>query len=146
MDEWRIYVGNTLYSKTDWLPVAVGAWERATRDKMPGEDVVMLKNGHEIARVTPRREGHPWPDTSTVAPTLNDVAAAITQLTRASGINITTLAESMSQVGIPTARSRLDRIRSVSREADAHTSPAELIVLCYAAISILRQTTHQNDS
>jgi hypothetical protein len=141
MPEWRIYQGNTLYCQTDWAPMAVAAWDRAARDTNNDDErreVVLERDGQLLERVLPRRAGHPWPDSSTTVPELGDVAAAILQLARAAGIDATALADQMTRRGLPTARSRLDRIRTISRDNSAHTSSAELMAMCYAAVGILR--------
>ena len=141
MAEWRVYVGDTLFSRTDWPPVAVAAWERATRDTLTEggrDEVVLRKDGREIARVLPRRDGHRWPDDATAPPVLQDVGAAIVLLARTAGIDAPNLADAMSRRGLPTARNRLDRIRSISREGRAHTTPAELIAMCYAIVGLMK--------
>lgn len=142
MSEYRIYMNDdVLLTATDWLPVAVAAWHRATRDTEAGKQggtVALQKNGRTIA--TERNvsfAGGRWPDGE--EPGLNDLAAALYQLARAAGVDARTLADGMTEQGLPTTRGRVDSIRSKPGLGRSATSAAELIVLCYGAIAAIKR-------
>ena len=136
MPEYRIYNNDELVTRTDWPPLAVAAWHRATRDTFTGQaggDVVLLKNGHEIARTQSASfRAMPWPDGR--EPDLADLAAAIQQLARHAGVSARDLSARMTESGLATSRRRVELIRT----GELKTCPAELIALCYAAISSMK--------
>lgn len=138
--QYRVYMNDELLSATDWPPVAVAAWHRATHDTAAGREggiVVLQKDERVIASVgNSSFSGRRWPDGP--EPDLNDLAAALQQLTRAAGVDVKALADAATAMGLPTTRGRLDSIRARNKADKSQTNPAELIVLCYAAISAIR--------
>lgn len=135
--QYRVYLNDELLTVTDWPPMAVAAWNRATRDIRAGGGVQLEKDGRIIASAS--NGGHyskPWPDGR--EPDLNDLAAAILLLARTAGVDIRALADSMTAQGLPTTRGRLDSIRARSKPDQSQTSAAELITLCYGAIGAIR--------
>ncbi len=140
--QYRVYVDEELLTVADWLPVAAAAWNRSSHDRdaaMQGAQLVLEKDGQTLASVRPQtKTGHAWPDPQQPEPDLRDLAAALQQLTRAAGIDLKTLADAMGSLGLPTSRARLDNIRSLQPGKRAQVSAAELIVLCYAAVGVLK--------
>ena len=137
---YRVYLNDEAVAASDWLPVAAAGWNRAVRDRdasSAGGDVVLERDGRQVAaaRVNPRSPA-PWPDGG--EPDLNDLAAAVLQLARVAGVDSRELADAMISQGLPTTRARLDSIRAKPGPGRSLTSPAELIVLCYAAISEIK--------
>ena len=139
---YRVYLNDELMAKTDWLPLAVAAWDRASRDRdsaQHGGVAVLQRDGAVIASEQPRTgAGHPWPDAATREPDLRDLAAAIQMLTKVAGVDARTLADAATELGLPTTRGRLDGIRTQQDGKRAHVSAAELVVLCYAAIHAIK--------
>ena len=138
--KYRIYVNEELQAATDWLPIAAASWNRATRDTDAGKQggvIELHKDGHVIATARNSRfSGKAWPDGP--EPDLNDLAAALQLLTRAAGVDVRTLADNMTAQGLSTTRGRLDSIRAKARADQSQTSAAELIVLCNAAVGVLK--------
>lgn len=134
-------MNDELVANTDWLPVAAAAWHRATRDTGAGRaggDVLLQKDGRTlVATRNDKYRGESWPDGR--EPDMNDLAAAMQLLARAAGVDVKALAESMTNLGLPTTRARLDSIRARKREDQSKTSPAELIVMCYAAVGDIKR-------
>ena len=144
--QYRVYVDDELLTSTTWPPAAVAAWNRASHDReaaVRGADLVLEKDGRQLACVRPHTQaGHPWPDAQQPEPDLRDLAAALQQLTRAAGIDVKDLADAMAGQGLPTNRARLDNIRSLLPGKRAQTSAAELIVLCYSAIDVIKSRSN----
>ena len=137
---YRILLDDTPVGASDWLPVAQAAWDRAARDRdaaQHGGEAVLLVDGRIVASVHPRTgEGHAWPLGDDVG--LRDVAHAVQMLARAAGVDAAALAEAMSDHGLPTTRARLKSVSTMQDGRRAATSAAELVVMCYAAASVLR--------
>lgn len=141
--EYRIYLDDELLCKTDWLPRAVAAWDRASRDRNSAQHgglAVILKNNQMLASVQPQTlHGHPWPDAAAPEPALRDLAAAIQQLAFCAGVKASDIAQQMTAAGLPTTRSRLDSIKTLQQGKRANVSAAELIVFCYGAIAAIKE-------
>lgn len=146
MSEYRIYLNEELLCKTDWLPRAQAAWDRASRDRdgaQHGGLAVLLKDGVEVAAVRPRTgEGWSWPDRATPLVGPRDVAAAVQQLARLAGVSAADLAEQMTTQGLPTNPARLKSITTLQLGRSASVSCAEVVSMCYAAIAAIKS----NDS
>lgn len=141
--KYTLHLDGQTVVQTTWLPLAVAGWERYSRDLLAaqhGGELVLAKDGDELARVQPTSAilGIPWPDKSAEPPNLTDLAAAIQQLARAAGVSVNDLATEMTASGLSTSRSRLDRIKSRDPVKNANTSAAELIVMCHAAVTVLK--------
>lgn len=138
--QYRVYANEETVAVTDWLPVAAAAWNRATRDRWAGSEggsVQLERDGRIVATARyGSRNGEVWPDGH--EPDLNDLAAALLQLARASGVDMRQLADSMTEQGLPTNRGRLDSIRAKPGHDRSMTSSAELIVMCYAVIGAIK--------
>lgn len=138
---YRIYLGDELLVRTDWLPIAAAAWSRAQRDHYARTDgaseAVLEVDGKVAARA---RVGTPggakWPLGR--APDLNEVGKAILLLARTAGINPIEIADEMTKKGLPTTRGRLDSVRGGTATSRSQTTEAELIVICHAIVSLLK--------
>lgn len=140
--KYRILLDDAPMGSTDWLPLAQAAWDRAARDRdaaQHGGEAVLLIDGRVVAAVQPRTlEGHPWPVRDDHVTDLRDAAKAVLALTRAAGIDAQTLAQAMADNGLPTTRARLKDISTMEQGRRSATSPAELVVMCYAAVTVLK--------
>lgn len=142
--EYLLHLDGQLVVQSAWLPMAVAGWERYSRDLIAaqhGGELVLSKDGIELARVRPSssKHGFAWPDSNTDAPDLADLAAGVQQLARAAGVGVTDLAQEMTTAGLATSRSRLERIKSRDPAKNANTSPAELVVMCHAAVTSIKR-------
>ena len=139
---YRILLDDAPVGASDWLPVAQAAWDRAARDRdaaQHGGEAVLLIDGRVVAAVQPRTlEGHPWPVRDDHVTDLRDAAKAVLALTRAAGVDAQTLAQAMADNGLPTTRARLKDISTMEQGRRSATSPAELVVMCYAAVTVLK--------
>lgn len=138
--KYRILLDDAPMGSTDWLPLAQAAWDRAARDRdaaQHGGEAVLLIDGRVVAAVQPRTlEGHPWPVRDDHVTDLRDAAKAVLALTRAAGVDAQTLAQAMADNGLPTTRARLKDISTMEQGRRSATSPAELVVMCYAAVTV----------
>lgn len=141
--EYRLYLDEELVCQSDWPPVAMAAWHRFSRDMLAthhGGELVMLKDGRELGRVNPRiGVGHPWPDPDQPEPAKRDLAKAVLLLAREAGIDAAAVADELGAMGLPTAKGRLDKIRNDDPAKRTTTSDAELIAICYAAVTAMRR-------
>lgn len=139
---YRILLDDAPVGASDWLPVAQAAWDRAARDRdaaQHGGEAVLLIDGRVVAAVQPRTlEGHPWPVRDDHVTDLRDAAKAVLALTRAAGVDAQTLAQAMADNGLPTTRARLKDISTMEQGRRSATSAAELVVMCYAAVTVLK--------
>lgn len=140
--KYRILLDDAPVGASDWLPVAQAAWDRAARDRdaaQHGGEAVLLIDGRVVAAVQPRTlEGHPWPVRDDHVTDLRDAAKAVLVLTRAAGVDAQTLAQAMADNGLPTTRARLKNISTMEHGRRSATSPAELVAMCYAAVTVLK--------
>ena len=144
MPEYVVRIGDEELCRTDWHPIAVAAWDRATRNwdaaRKIGDWTASLEiDGELIASEKQRPGGHPWPECDMLASEESDVAAAIIQLCRVAGVAPADLAQAMTDSGLPTTRSRLKSISTTEENRRSRPCAAELVVMCYAAIGKIRK-------
>lgn len=142
--KYRILLDDEPVGATDWLPVAQAAWDRATRHRdaaQHGGEAVLLIDGRVAAAAHPRTlEATPWPAPDDHVTDLRDVAKAVLALARAAGVGPQTLADAMTGNGLPTTAARLKSISTTEQGRRSATSAAELVAMCYAAISVIKNT------
>lgn len=140
--KYRILLDDAPVGASDWLPIAQAAWGRATRDRdaaQHGGEAVLLIDGRVVAVVQPRTlDGHPWPVQNDAVTSLRDAAKAVLALARAAGVDAQSLAQAMTDSGLPTTQARLKSISTVEQGRRSATSPAELVAMCYVAVSVLK--------
>ncbi len=125
--------------ETDWPPMAQAAWFRASRDRdsaQHGGTAECWKDGDLLARVQPEMlRGHRWPDRKSPECDLRDVFKSLLQLLRDDGWDAKTIADAMTEYGLPTTRARVDALRGSTSGKRAEVSPAEVVVLVYAVLN-----------
>ena len=140
--KYRILLNDAQICATDWLPVAQAAWDRAARDRdaaQHGGEAVLLIDGRVVAAVQPRTlDGHPWPVRVDRVTDLRDVAKAVLALARAVGVDAHALAQAMGDNGLPTTAARLKNISTTEHGRRSATSPAEIVAMCYAGVSVIK--------
>ena len=143
--KYRILLDDAPAGAADWLPVAQAAWDRAARDRDAAQhcgEAVLLIDGRVVASVHPRtREGHPWPVRGDPLVDMRDVAKAVLTLARAVGVDAQAMAQAMGDNGLPTTTSRLKSISTTEQGRRSSTSPAEIVAMCYAAVSVIKSRT-----
>lgn len=141
--KYRILLDDAPVGASDWLPIAQAAWDRAARDRdaaQHGGEAVLLIDGRVVAAVQPRTlNGHPWPVQSDPVTGLRDAAKAILALARAAGVDAHALAKAMGYSGLPTTSARLKNISTLEQGRRSATSAAELVVMCYAAVTVIKR-------
>ncbi len=138
--KYRIFVNDEPVCATDWLPTAQAGWARAMCDydaARHGGDVVLLVDG-QVAASTRPYAGRAWPLVDDHVVDMRDVAQAVLTMSRAAGIRPQALAQAMTDNGLPTTPSRLKSISTTERHRQSSTSAAEIVAMCYAAMSVLR--------
>lgn len=140
--KYRILLDDAPVGSTDWLPLAQAAWDRATRHRDAAQhagEAVLLIDGRVVASVQPRTlDGHPWPVRSDSVVGLRDTAKAVLLLARSAGVDAQSLAQAMTDSGLPTTPARLKNISTTERGRRSATSPAELVAMCYAAVAAIK--------
>ena len=140
--KYRILLDDEPVGATYWLPVAQAAWDRATRHRdaaQHGGEAVLLIDGHVVAAVQPRTlDGHPWPVREDRVTDLKDAAKAVLALARAAGVSPQMLAQAMGDNGLPTTAARLKNISTMEQGRRSATSPAEIVAMCYAGVSVIK--------
>ena len=143
--KYRILLDDATVGAADWLPIAQAAWDRATRDRdaaQHGGEAVLLIDGSVVAAVQPRTlDGHPWPVKTDPVTSLRDAAKAVLALARAAGVDAHDLAQAMTDSGLPTTPARLKNISTMEQGRRSATSPAEIVAMCYAAVSVIKSRT-----
>ncbi len=143
--KYRILLDDAPIGTTDWLPLAQAAWDRATRHRDAAQhagEAVLLIDGRVVASVQPRTlDGHPWPVRSDPVVGLRDTAKAVLLLARAAGVDAQALAQAMTDSGLPTTPARLKNISTMEQGRRSATSPAEIVAMCYAAVSAIKSRT-----
>lgn len=141
--KYRIFVDDEPAGATDWLPIAQAAWHRATRDRhaaQHGGDAVLMIDGRVVASVRPRTgEGCPWPVSADHIVDLRDVTKAVQQLARVAGVPAAHLADTMTELGLPTAPAHLKSLETQQAGRRTQVCAAEIVALCYAAIHFLKK-------
>lgn len=140
--KYRVFLDDALVGMTDWLPIAQAAWDRAARDRDAahhGGEAVLMIDGRVVASVQPRTlDGHPWPVREDSVADLRDAAKAVLALSKAAGVSPQMLAQSMSDNGLPTTPARLKNISTTEHGRRSAASPAEIVAMCYAGISVIK--------
>lgn len=140
--KYRIFLDDSPVGMTNWLPVAQAAWDRAARHRdaaQHGGEAVLLVDGEIVASVQPRTlDGHPWPVRGDPLVDMRDVAKAVLTLARTVGVDAQALAQAMGGNGLPTTTSRLKSISTTEQGRRTHVAAAEVVVMCYAAISAIK--------
>ena len=150
MTEYIIRAGTETRCKTDWRPVAIAAWHRATTDwnaARDGDDIELLIDGECVSRVHAPKTGqnYPWPVAEDSEPDIRDIAAAVLQLCRAAGVSAGDLSDSMTSLGLPTTRSRLKSISTIEPGRQSNASEAEIVAMCYAGVGKIKSMSSPND-
>lgn len=145
MMRYRILLDDATVGNADWLPIAQAAWDRACRDRdaaQHGGEAVLLVDGRVVASVQPSTlDGHPWPVPDDPVVDLRDTAKAVLALAREAGVGPQALAQEMTDSGLPTSPARLKSISTTEQGRRTATTPAEIVAMCYAAISALRASS-----
>ena len=140
--KYRVFLDDALVGMTDWLPIAQAAWDRAARDRDAahhGGEAVLMIDGRVVASVHPRTlDGHPWPVRDDHVTDLRDSAKAVLALAKAAGVSPQMLAQAMSHNGLPTTPARLKNISTTEHGRRSATSPAEIVAMCYAGVSVIK--------
>ena len=140
--KYRILLDDAQVGSSDWLPVAQAAWDRATRHRdaaQHGGEAVLMVDGQIVASVQPRTlDGHPWPVREDSVADLRDAAKAVLALSKAAGVSPQMLAQAMSDNGLPTTPARLKNISTTEHGRRSATSPAEIVAMCYAGVSVIK--------
>ena len=140
--KYRILLDDAPVGTSDWLPVAQAAWDRATRHRdaaQHGGEAVLMVDGQIVASVQPRTlDGHPWPVREDSVADLRDAAKAVLALSKAAGVSPQMLAQAMSDNGLPTTPARLKNISTTEHGRRSATSPAEIVAMCYAGVSVIK--------
>lgn len=141
--KYRILLDDATVGSTDWLPLAQAAWDRAARDRdaaQHGGEAVLLVDGRVVSTVQPRTlDGHPWPVHDDPITSLRDAAKAVMALARAAGVDSHAMAQAMTESGLPTTPARLKSISTLEQGRRSATSAAELVVMCYAAVTVIKR-------
>lgn len=145
--KYRVLLDDAPAGASDWLPVAQAAWDRAARDRdaaQHGGEAVLLIDGQVVAAVQPKTlHGHAWPVPNDHVTDLRDAAKAVLALARAVGVSPKDLADALTDMGLPTTPARLKSISTTEQGRRAATCAAELVAICYAAVSALDQRKGQ---
>lgn len=140
--KYRIFLDDAPVGMTDWLPVAQAAWDRAARHRdaaQHGGEAVLMVDGKVVASVQSRTlDGHIWPVSDDRVTDMRDVAKAVLTLARTVGVDAQALAKAMGNNGLPTTTSRLKSISTTEQGRRTHVTAAEIVVMCYAAISAIK--------
>ena len=140
--KYRVLLDDAPVGMTDWLPIAQAAWDRAARDRDAahhGGEAVLMIDGRVVASVRPRTlVGHPWPVREDSVEDLRGAAKAVLALTKAAGVSPQMLAQAMSDNGLPTTPARLKNISTTEHGRRSATSPAEIVAMCYAGVSVIK--------
>jgi len=140
--KYRILLDDEPVGATDWPPVAQAAWDRAARDRdaaQHGGEAVLMVDGQIVASVQPRTlDGHPWPVRGDHVTDLRGAAKAVIALARAAGVDAQALAQAMTDSGLHTTPARLKNISTMEQGRRSATSPAEIVAMCYAAVSVIK--------
>lgn len=138
MTLYTVRLNGEIVCTADWSATAVAAWDRAARNRNAAQHdgtAELEIDGEVVARVRPQMiSGHQWPGQDDEVPDIRDVAAAVIQLARKAGVPPQSLAESMTEMGLSTTRSRLKSVSTIEPERRSNVTPAEIIVMCYAAM------------
>lgn len=136
---YYIYLNGDLICQTDWPPMAQAAWNRAARDRdsaQHGGEAMIKRDNDVLARVRPRmKDGHPWPDAGAAEATWHDVVRQLMLMLRDDGLSARDIADAMTDMGLPTTRSRVDALRGSSRGKRTEVVPAELVTMIAAIIA-----------
>lgn len=120
--------------RTDWLPMAEAAWNRASKDTLGGYSPFSLSvDGREVARSTSRPEGSPWPR-QYPAVTLANLYKATALLAHQLDIDRIEIAETMSKMGLTMSPANIKEA-----ERGKGGSMAELVVEIHALITIIKE-------
>ena len=103
-------------------------------------------DGKIVVSVHPRTgEGLPWPVATDPLVDLRGAAKAVQQLARVAGVSATALADAMSVSGLPTTPARIKSMESMQDGRRTEVCFAELVAMCYAAISVLKQDSERGN-
>ena len=142
MSTYKVFLDGQLVCKTDWPPLAQAAWSRVSRDRESAQrdgQAVLEVDGRVLADGYPTTgSGLPWPQGAGEEINARNVAGAIMQFARVAGVSQEELSDELTAAGLSTNPARLKSMSTMQQGRRTFVCEAELVVLCYAAIGVLK--------